>query len=489
MNRDTFKKISQAITATGLMTCAIAATAEPVEIHLLSATVKDQAIGEAEVLLQKNGQQSAHGYSDSDGNFHGVVQFSGDDPAATLIIRKTGYSTLVAKCPCNKLSYAISPVMQQLDGLRIVLNWGATPLDLDAHLVYPGQHVYWNAKQGDEAELDIDHTTGFGPETITIQNRHPGQRYVYAVHDYIDRQLSGSSAMELGRPQVRVYVGQTLVRSYTIDPDKKGNLWSVFAITESGNLEDLDQYADVDHPGDVAAALAGDFSAPLLISTRSVSVRDRVPKDLENVAFALVFAQGAASLTRRQLDLELITAGLSPPADIDMTSLSLSVLDLLIQEVPFPFTTASTDLKESLIEYLVALWTIAVRQPMVFSPPATSIAAETLQECLRYWDMAIGDHIGDRYDARYLHDSLIAFTQLDLFRATAFGFKRTSWRTSEPFYSGEDTQPIRLDDLGEHLTILTGQLSRLIDVLLPASVDQNAIHETGLIEKGLDAHR
>ena len=276
MKRDTFKKISQAISATGLMSCAIAATAEPVEIHLLSATVKDQAIGEAEVLLQKNGQQSAHGYSDSDGNFHGVVQFSGDDPAATLIIRKTGYSTLVAKCPCNKLSYAISPVMQQLDGLRIVLNWGATPLDLDAHLVYPGQHVYWNAKQGDEAELDIDHTAGFGPETITIQNRHPGQRYVYAVHDYIDRQLSGSSAMELGRPQVRVYVGQTLVRSYTIDPDKKGNLWSVFAITESGNLEDLDQYADVERPGDVAAALAGDFSAPLQISTRSVSARDRV---------------------------------------------------------------------------------------------------------------------------------------------------------------------------------------------------------------------
>ena len=276
MNRDTIHFLPHAIGAIGLMACATIARAEPVEIHVLSATVKDQAIGEAEVLLQKNGQQSAHGYSDADGNFHGAIQFSADDPLATLIIRKAGYSTLVAKCPCNGLSYAISPVMQQLDGLRVVLNWGATPLDLDAHLVYPGQHVYWNAKQGDESALDVDHTSGYGPETITIQNRHPGQRYVYAVHDYIDRELSGSNAMELGRPQVRVYVGQTLVRSYTIDPAKKGNLWSVFAISESGDLEDLDQYSDVEHPEDVATALANDFNGPLQVSSRPVSANDRV---------------------------------------------------------------------------------------------------------------------------------------------------------------------------------------------------------------------
>lgn len=275
MNRNTIRRVRQAIISIGLLACACTARAEPVEIHILSATVRDQSIDGAEVLLQKNGQQSAHGYSDDDGRFRGLIQFSPDDPAATLIVRKNGYSTLVAKCPCNGLTYAISPVMRELDGLRVVLNWGQTPLDLDAHLVYAGQHIYWSSKQGDEAALDVDQTAGFGPETVTIQNRHPGQRYIYAVHDYSDRTLNGTSAMELGRPQVRVYVGQTLVRSYTIDPSRKGNLWSVFAITESGDIEDLDRYTDVNHPEDVAIALADDLSGPLRVSNRDIGTNDR----------------------------------------------------------------------------------------------------------------------------------------------------------------------------------------------------------------------
>lgn len=275
MNRNAIRRMQQAISAIGLLACACAARAEPVEIHILSATIKDQSIDGAEVLLQKNGQQNAHGYSDDGGNFHGLIQFSADDPAATLIVRKNGYSTLVARCPCNGLTYAISPVMRELDGLRVVLNWGQAPLDLDAHLVYPGQHIYWHFKQGDEAGLDVDQTAGYGPETVTIQNRHPGQRYIYAVHDYSDRALSGSSAMELGRPQVRVYIGQTLVRSYTIDPARKGNLWSVFAITENGDIEDLDRYTDVSQPEDVATALADDLSGPLRVSSRSIGANDR----------------------------------------------------------------------------------------------------------------------------------------------------------------------------------------------------------------------
>lgn len=260
--------------AAGLLACN-AAAAEPVDIHVLSATVRDQSVADAEILLQKNGQQTAHGYSDADGNFRGTIQFSTDDPAATLIIRKAGYSTLVAKCPCNRLSYAISPVMRELDGLRIVLNWGHEPLDLDAHLVYPSGHVFWGAPGGDEAKLDVDQRNGYGPETITINNRHAGQRYVYAVHDFVDRQQVGGSALEHGRPQVRVYVGQTLVRSYEIDPARKGNLWTVFAISEDGALEDLDQYSDVNNPGDVANVEAGNLGGTLPPATPPVADADR----------------------------------------------------------------------------------------------------------------------------------------------------------------------------------------------------------------------
>jgi len=267
--------------AAGLAGCGFTATAESVSIHVLSATVRDESIGGAEILLQKNGQQTAHGYSDAAGEFRDGIQFSADDPDATLIIRKPGYSTLVAKCPCNGLSYAISPVMQQLDGLRVVLNWGATPMDLDAHLVSShgqawDEHVFWDRQNGEDTTLDVDQRNGYGPETITIHDQQLGRRYVYAVHDYSDRTQHDSNALELGRPQVRVYVGQTLVRSYEIDPTRRGNLWTVFALNEDGALVDLDQYSDATSPGEeIAKALLGPLNSSLVTPERHLGAADR----------------------------------------------------------------------------------------------------------------------------------------------------------------------------------------------------------------------
>jgi hypothetical protein len=261
--------------AAAMLACG-AAAADPVSLHVLSATVRDQGIAGAEVLLQKNGQPTVQGYSDAGGNFLGSPPFPANDSATTLIIRKPGYSTLVAKCPCDGLSYAISPVMQQLDGLRVVLNWGAAPRDLDAHLVSAGEHVYWNQQQGDDSTLDVDQRNGYGPETITIRERQGGRRYVYAVHDFSDRTLQDSNALELGRPQVRVYVGQTLVRSYEIDPARKGNLWTVFAINEDGAIEDLDRYSDAASPDqEIANALGGSLSGALPAPVRRLSAAGR----------------------------------------------------------------------------------------------------------------------------------------------------------------------------------------------------------------------
>ncbi|MDR3418247.1 MAG: tetratricopeptide repeat protein [Nevskia sp.] len=275
MNQYPARSIRRIAVAAALFSLMTEARAEAVEVHVLSATVKDQTIGGAEVLVQKNGMQTTHGLTDDAGIFRGTPRFSADDPTATLIIRKSGYSTLVAKCPCNGLSYAISPVMQQLDGMRIVLNWSASPADLDAHLVYAGHHVYWGDKQGDDAGLDVDHTDGYGPETITIQKHQPGQRYIYAVHNYSDRDVPGSGTLERSRPQVRVYVGQSLVRSYEIDHAKAGTLWTVFAITENGELEDLDRYSEVTSPEDVATTLAPSLQGPLTAAVRNLSSGDR----------------------------------------------------------------------------------------------------------------------------------------------------------------------------------------------------------------------
>ncbi|RKX48367.1 MAG: hypothetical protein DRP38_04885 [Thermotogae bacterium] len=75
---------------------------------------------------------------------------------------------------------------------QFTLTWGENPSDLDAHLWTPeieGQtyHIYWYYKGAKDtppyADLDVDDTTSWGPEHITIYRNFPGT-YVFAVHHY-----------------------------------------------------------------------------------------------------------------------------------------------------------------------------------------------------------------------------------------------------------------------------------------------------------------
>lgn len=208
-----------------------------VNVQILSATVKDKQIDGATVTLQKNGEQSAAGTTNAQGQVALNTTFA-DDANALLIVKKPGYSNLVVKCPCAGTTYAISPVMNSLDGMRIVLNWGANPHDLDSHVVYPGNHVFFSHKTGTDANLDVDNTTGFGPETITLTRKHVGERYVYAVHDYSDGGSPQTDHLGKSSAKVFVYVGQTLVKTYYV-PAGNGNLWTVFAVTENGDFQDI----------------------------------------------------------------------------------------------------------------------------------------------------------------------------------------------------------------------------------------------------------
>lgn len=216
-----------------------ARAASPAYVQILGATVRDQKIPGATIILQKNGEQSVATTTDTEGQAQVRASVS-NDPAVLLIVRKEGYSDLIAKCPCSGMTYAISPILQRLDAMRIVLNWGRNPNDLDGHLAFGGSHIFFLHKSGPDARQDVDQTEGFGPETITIARRHSGQRYVYAVQDYSDRNAPQSAALSLSDAKVFVYVGQTLIRTYYVPPNRPGNLWTVFAVSEAGELQDID---------------------------------------------------------------------------------------------------------------------------------------------------------------------------------------------------------------------------------------------------------
>lgn len=144
------------------------------------------------------------------------------------------------------------------DEIRIVLTWGAAPQDLDSHLFLPydgsagrgadgtAYHIaYYNKRIADgSAELDVDDTDGYGPETITISKLKKGY-YKYYVTDYRacgngdhkSREMSRSSAA------VRVYNQNGLMQSFYVPSNRQGVIWEVFEI-RNGAVVPVQRYYD-----------------------------------------------------------------------------------------------------------------------------------------------------------------------------------------------------------------------------------------------------
>ncbi|MFG1488147.1 tetratricopeptide repeat protein [Oceanospirillum sp. HFRX-1_2] len=247
----------------------VASMTQAADVKVLSAVVKDKAIADAKVTWQRNGESSVRTTSNASGRAQADSALP-DDADTTMIIDKPGYSTLVVKCPCDGFTYALSPVMENLDGLRVVLTWGSAPRDLDSHLAFPNNHVFFGDKNETDANLDVDDTTSYGPETITIEQKHQGERYVYAVHDYSNQSSKNSDAMAGSSARVQVYVGQTLIRTYNVDSQKTATSWVVFGIDEEGAFHDINQYLSLSREGmkqHMAELIAADsFESHSLIS-------------------------------------------------------------------------------------------------------------------------------------------------------------------------------------------------------------------------------
>ena len=123
--------------------------------------------------------------------------------------------------------------------IRIVLTWGDSPRDLDSHLegtTDSGRslHVYYHQRSaahsnGEEiADLDVDDTTGYGPETITIND-------LQGVYDYyvVDFRSEGTMG-QLGEAKVTVYMPDGSSQVVEVNSDCI-NTWAVLHI-DHGNV-------------------------------------------------------------------------------------------------------------------------------------------------------------------------------------------------------------------------------------------------------------
>ncbi|HUU39982.1 MAG TPA: carboxypeptidase regulatory-like domain-containing protein [Desulfatiglandales bacterium] len=202
--------------------------------------------------VESQGQTATTDYS-------GVAMLSGlpGDIDVLVTVSASGYvtqpTTVTTVCGQNR-EISVSLIPEGDTGtirgdIRIILTWGENPRDLDSHLAGPAAdgsgnyHIYYSNRNNNGAGgpsdpnypawLDVDDTSSYGPETITIQKVTgafiPGT-YRYYVHHW-----TGDSNIPNSGAAVKVYEGQTLIGTYT-PPNTSQDVgyewaWKVFALT------------------------------------------------------------------------------------------------------------------------------------------------------------------------------------------------------------------------------------------------------------------
>ena len=167
--------------------------------------------------------------TDSNGNYSTTLETG----AYTFSISANGYTSTSATINIfgnenQQKDLSLSPILSE-GNMRIVLNWGENPRDLDSHLVKKVNgsqeyHIYYNAKSGTNGDnLDHDDTSSYGPETLTINNVDTSAVYTYYVHHY-----AGSSNLKSSSAKVDVYYGSHHF-IYSV-PNGDGIYWKVFEI-------------------------------------------------------------------------------------------------------------------------------------------------------------------------------------------------------------------------------------------------------------------
>ncbi|MBQ9867143.1 MAG: carboxypeptidase regulatory-like domain-containing protein [Lachnospiraceae bacterium] len=146
----------------------------------------------------------------------------------------TAYKNIIASADTPLQNLSLTPVIYYgNEDLRIVLEWGQYPLDMDAHLVGPrpddGQFHVWfidkTAYANGEviAYLDLDDKESYGPETIRVNNVTAGD-YIFYVNNYMyDGRMAVSNA------KVYVFDRSGLVRYFNVPMDQGSErYWNVF---------------------------------------------------------------------------------------------------------------------------------------------------------------------------------------------------------------------------------------------------------------------
>ncbi|MGR5253584.1 hypothetical protein ACPV5S_15410 [Vibrio astriarenae] len=186
-----------------------------------------------------NGRSSA--YSNIDGEFTLPVRRN----STILVSAQSNYQSRTQRVSTFSWDQELSDCLQLEDAFTsIQLTWGANPRDLDSHFTGPNEsdgdrrfEIYYGNKtvdvEGVRMFLDVDDTSGYGPEVISVPEFPLPGTYSYFVNRY-----AGSGQINPDETRVELVInGQR--RTYTPPAEGIAKYWYVFdlVVDESGNIE------------------------------------------------------------------------------------------------------------------------------------------------------------------------------------------------------------------------------------------------------------
>lgn len=200
----------------------------------------------------KTGAIVASGVADSSGRCYVLL------PAGmyTVEITKTGYDTayfiLTVNGRDSEIRFHLSPTLPAGE-VRIVLTWNNDPPDLDSHLFTPyctaEEHIsYYHREDNKGNNLDVDITSGYGPETVTIRSLETVGLYKYYVADFTDCSNGSYDSMRMSYSDavVNVYSDQGLIGTFHVPIGQSGVIWEVFEIRNGVIVPSQRYYAAVE---------------------------------------------------------------------------------------------------------------------------------------------------------------------------------------------------------------------------------------------------
>ena len=190
-------------------------------------------------LDNKSGLVIATTNSNSLGSYTLLVANNGD---YTIEISKEGYIQNYVNVTVKDKVATIKDlvIMPKILGgaYRFNLVWDKKPCDLDLHVITPLDHIYYfNPLGNGDTVLDVDVTTGSGPENITIKKQITGGYKIFVLN------YSGESAITQSNAQLTVYKGNDMVKVYKIPTSGTGRIWKVLTL-EGDKITDVNAVTD-----------------------------------------------------------------------------------------------------------------------------------------------------------------------------------------------------------------------------------------------------